>query len=132
MVLSVFRCDGRTVKGTSLDLDPGRPSCHVRTPEGNTVKLQLSDLKALFFVRSLAGDATHQEDRALDPEDLRSRGLTLVSMTFGDGEVMVGLTMRCPPNRPFFFVLPVDSKSNNLRMLVNRDALVSMEAVEPR
>jgi hypothetical protein len=124
--------DGRTVKGTSLDLDPGRPTCHVRTPEGKTVELQLRDLKALFFVRSLEGDSTHQEDRALAPEDLRSLGLTLVSMTFGDGEVIVGLTIRCPPNRPFFFVLPVDSKSNNLRMLVNRDAVVSMKAVEPQ
>ncbi len=124
--------NGRTVKGTSLDIDPGRPSCHVRTAEGKTVEVQLKDLKALFFVRSLEGDATRDEARTPEPEDLRSRGSTLVRMAFADGEIVVGLTIRYPPNRPFFYVLPVDSKSNNLRMLVNREAVVSMAAVEAK
>src|SRR5262245_40484880 len=105
--------DGRTVKGTSLDVDPARQSCHVRTPEGKTVDVQLRDLKALFFVRSLEGDPAHDEARTPDPQDPRSRGFTLCKLTLEDGEVMVGLTLRCPPNRPFFFVLPVDAQSNN-------------------
>lgn len=124
--------DGRIVKGTCLDIEAGRPSCHVRTPESKTVEVQLKDLKAFFFVRSLEGDSAHDEDRTPDPEDLRSRGSTLVTLTFEDGEVMVGLTNRYPPSRPFFFVLPVDSKSNNVRMLVNREAVVSMEAAEAK
>lgn len=122
--------DGRTVKGDSLDIDPARPSCHVRTPDGKMVEVRLKDLKALFFVRSLVGDSARHESRTPDPQDLRNRGLTLVRMSFEDGEVMVGLTIRHPPNRPFFFLLPVDPESNNLRMLVNREAVVSMEAVE--
>ena len=120
--------DGRTVKGTSLDIDPGRPSCHIRTPEGRTVEVHLKDLKALFFVRSLEGDSSHHEARTPDPKDLRSRGSTRMTMTFEDGEVIAGLTIRYPPNRPFFFVLPVDPESNNVRMLINRDAVVSMGA----
>ena len=122
--------DGRIVKGASMDIDPGRPSCHVRTPEGKTFEVQLKDLKALFFVRSLEGDSTHDENRTPDPHDLRNRGSRLVTLTFEDGEVMVGLTIRYPPNRPFFFILPADPKSNNLRLLVNRDAVASMQAVE--
>jgi len=122
--------DGRIVKGTSLDIDPARPSCHVRTPDGKTAEVHLKDLKALFFVRSLTGDSARDENRTPNPEDLRSRGSKLLTMTFEDGEVMVALTNRYPPNRPFFFVLPVDPKSNNIRMLVNHDAVVSMEAVE--
>jgi hypothetical protein len=121
--------DGRTVKGASLDMDPGRPSCHVRTPEGKTVEVQLKDLKALFFVRSLEGDSAHDENRTPDPQDPRSRGSKLVPLTFEDGEVMVGLTIRYPPNRPFFYILPVDPRSNNVRTLVNRDAVASMAAV---
>jgi hypothetical protein len=120
--------DGRTIKGASLDIDPGRPSCHVRTPEGKTVEVQLKDLKALFFVRSLEGDSARVEDQTPDPQDLRTRGSKLVNLTFEDGEVMVGLTIRYPPNRPFFFILPVDPKSNNIRTLVNRDAVASMAA----
>jgi hypothetical protein len=53
-----------------------------------------------------------------------------MTLTFEDGEVMVGLTIRYPPNRPYFYILPVDSGSNNLRLLVNRDAVAAMEAVE--
>jgi hypothetical protein len=120
--------DGRTIKGASLDIDPGKPSCHVRTPEGKTVEVQLKDLKALFFVRSLEGDSVHVEEQTPDPQDLRTRGSKLVTLTFEDGEVMVGLTIRYPPNRPFFFILPVDPKSNNIRTLVNRDAVASMAA----
>jgi hypothetical protein len=122
--------DGRTVKGASMDIDPGRPTCHVRTPEGKTVQILLKDLKALFFVRSLEGDAKYDEARTLDPQDLRSRGSKLLTLTFEDGETMVGLTNRYPPNRTFFFILPVDPESNNIRMLVNRDAVTAMEAVD--
>lgn len=121
--------DGRIVKGASLDVDPGRPSCHVRTPEGKTVEVHLKDLKALFFVRTLEGDSTRNETRTPDPKDLRHRGSRLVTLTLEDGEVIVGLTIRYPPNRPFFFILPVDPESNNLRMLINRDAVASMEAL---
>jgi hypothetical protein len=122
--------DGRTVKGTTLAVDPARPSCHVRTPDGKTQEVQLSDLKALFFVRTLEGDSTHDEGRVPDPGDSRGRGSTLVSLVFEDGEVMVGLTIRYPPNRPYFFIVPVDQKSNNIRILINRAAVVSMEAVD--
>lgn len=121
--------DGRTVKGASMDIDPGRPNCHVRTPEGKTFEVQLKDLKALFFVRTLEGDSTHDENRTSDPKDPRNLGSKLLTLTFEDGERMTGLINRYPPNRPFFFILPADSKSNNLRILVNRDAVSSMEAV---
>lgn len=121
--------DGRTIKGASLDIDPGRPLCHVRTPEGKTVEVQLKDLKALFFVRSFEGDSARVEEQTPDPQDLRSRGSRLVTLTFEDGEVMADLTIRYPPNRPFFFILPVDPKSNNIRTLINRDAVASMAVV---
>jgi hypothetical protein len=42
----------------------------------------------------------------------------------------VGLTNRYPPNRDYFYVVPVDAESNNIRMLINRAAVVSHEAVE--
>jgi len=129
-VVARFR-DGRIVKGITMDIDPGRSRCHVRTPEGKMVEVHLPDLKALFFVRSLEGNSTRYENRTPDPQDRRSRGATAMTMTFEDGEVMVGLTIRYPPNRPFFFILPVDAESNNLRILVNRDAVVSMSAVQP-
>jgi hypothetical protein len=121
--------DGRLLKGISMDVDPGRPTFHVRPPEGRAVEVSLADLKALFFVRTLEGNPAHNEVRKPDPADSRARGSTIVSLRFADGEEMVGLTIRYPPNRPYFFIVPVDATSNNIRILVNRAAVVSMEEV---
>ena len=122
--------DGRVLKGISLDVDPARPTFHVRPTGEQAEQVDMSDLKALFFVRSLDGDSTRDEDLQPDPEDRRARGSTIVKLTFGDGETMVGLTIRYPPNRPYFFIVPVDPKSNNIRILINRAAVVSMETVD--
>ena len=119
--------DGTILKGTSLDVDPTKPAFHLRPPEGVTAEVKLKDLKALFFVRSLEGDMARHETRTLDPGDPRTHGSTAVSLQFPDGEVMVGLTNRFPPNRPFFFVVPVDKESNNIRVLVNRSAVKKIE-----
>jgi hypothetical protein len=120
--------DGRLVKGITMDVDPNRPTCHVRSPDGTVAEVRLGDLKALFFVRTFEGDPTHREAMEPDPGDVRARGTTVVTLRFADGETIVGLTIRYPPTRPFFYVSPVDPKSNNIRMLVNREAVVSMEA----
>ncbi|MGH7500825.1 MAG: DUF6982 domain-containing protein [Longimicrobiales bacterium] len=122
--------DGRVIKGTSLDLDPAKPVFHLRPPGEKAVEIRLSDLKALFFVRSLDGDAARNEDYTADPTDPRARGSTLVKLSFHDGEVMLGHTIRYPPNRPYFYITPVDTKSNNIRVLINRDAVASMETTE--
>lgn len=119
--------DGTILKGTSLDVDPTKPAFHVRPPDGITAEVKMKDLKALFFVRSLEGDMARHEAHTIDPADPRARGSTAVSLQFPDGEVMVGLTNRFPPNRPFFFVVPVDPESNNIRVLVNRSAVKKIE-----
>ena len=124
--------DGRTVKGTCLDVDPARPTCHIKTVEtGKMVVVKLTDVKALFFVKNFAGDSTHQEAAALDPGDARARSISLIEVRFKDGERIVGLTARFPPIRPFFFVLPVDTASNNIRILVNRAAVASVRQPSP-
>lgn len=123
--------DGRVLKGTSLDVDLTRPNFHIRPPEGRPILVSLDELKALFFVRSLEGDAAHNEQRTPEPGDSRGRGSTYVSLRFEDGEEMLGMTIRYPPNRPYFFIVPVDTSSNNIRILVNRASVTSMKAVTP-
>ncbi len=118
--------DGRVIKGTSLDIDAKKPTFHVIPPGEKAIQVRMADLKALFFVRSLLGDPGRSEETVPKPGDPRGRGASVVSLKFADGETMVGMTMSYPP-RPFFFLNPVDPKSNNIRILVNRDAVVSME-----
>jgi hypothetical protein len=112
--------DGRTVKGTSLDVDVNRPRCHVRTADGTMVEIALAELKALFFVKSLEGDPDHVEAHEVPPGDPRLRGGRLVEIGFRDGEKIVGIATRYPPLKPLFFIVPVDVASNNLRILVNQ------------
>jgi len=121
--------DGRIIKGTSMDVDPNRPVFHVRPDQGPALEVRMSDLKALFFVRSLDGDSSHNERQAVDPSDPRSRGSTVVSIGFADGETITGLTIAYPPKRQYYFVLPVDPQSNNMRILINGDAVTALEKV---
>ncbi len=123
--------DGRTVKGVSLDVAPERPTCHVRTADGAMIEIAMRDLKALFFVKSLDGDPKHVEGGDIPDGDPRLRGARLVEVIFHDKERVVGLAMRYPPNKPFFFLVPADEKSNNMRILVNRDQVSNMALVQP-
>ena len=70
--------DGKLLKGTSLDVDPTRPTFHVRPAEGSTAEVKLKDLKALFFVRSLEGDMARHEVHALDPADPRDPAVVAI------------------------------------------------------
>jgi hypothetical protein len=123
--------DGRVVKGISVDVDPGRPLCHIRTAAQGTLEVRLRDLKALFFVKDLVGDSGRKDVLALEPRDGRARGSYPIELEFADGERLIGLTVRYPPVRPFFFVLPADARSNNIRALINRAAVKRLSQPPP-
>ncbi|HTK42153.1 MAG TPA: hypothetical protein VL287_11245 [Gemmatimonadales bacterium] len=123
--------DGRLVKGTCLDVDPARPTCHIKTDDRGMVQVMLAQLKALFFVRTLGGDPHYEEAKTVDAADARARGASHIELQFADGERVVGLTTRFPPVRRFFYVLPADARSNNIRILVNRSAVESLGQPAP-
>jgi hypothetical protein len=113
--------DGRTVKGTTADFLPTRANFHV-IPSGQTgpaiqaLDVRIADLKAVFFVKDFAGDAAYSEGKAFAPEARAAGRKVLVE--FKDGETIVGTTQGYQPDRPGFFVVPVDPKSNNDRCFV--------------
>ena len=113
--------DGRTLKGQTADFLPTRPSFHV-IPSGQAgasiqvVEVKIAELKAVFFVKDLVGDAAYNEAKAFAPE-VRAMGRK-VQVEFADGETIVGTTQGYQPDRPGFFVVPVDPKSNNDRCFV--------------
>lgn len=119
---------GQLVKGQSFDVDPAKPRCHVRTDSG-AVEVKLANVKALYFVRSLEGNPDRSDVQAPDPADSRNRGATKIEITFTDGERLVAYTNRYPPRGKFFFVVPVDPASNNIRILVNQAAVRSHRAL---
>jgi hypothetical protein len=120
--------DGRVLKGSCMDVQLDKPAIHLRIPGGKNEAVELKQLKALFFVRSLEGDAARDDAKQAASDDPRLRGSAPIVVHFADNESISGLTNRYPPNKPFFFILPVDATSNNIRILVNRDAVVRMES----
>jgi hypothetical protein len=112
--------DGRTLKGTTNDFLPDREAFHViaaDAPAGTRpTRVPLSELKAVFFVRDLAGRPERKKSNAFN-EQQPSMGRK-VHVTFKDGEVLAGLTQTYRPDRPGFFMIPADGESNNERCYV--------------
>ena len=120
--------DGRIVKGTSLDVNPAKPNCHLRTDDG-VENVSLDDIKALYYVKSLAGDSERDDSLEVVEDDIRLRGSKRVELVFKDTERLVVLSNRFPLTGDRFFVLPIDPGSNNDRILVNRAALQSISLI---
>ncbi|HVG86693.1 MAG TPA: hypothetical protein VM820_19360 [Vicinamibacterales bacterium] len=108
--------DGRMLKGTTQDFAPAKDTFHVIGSEGGSrpVKVAVEDLKAVFFVKSLVGNAAYTELKEFGgPAPGRK-----VQVTFKDGEVLVGSTQGYQQDRPGFFLVPADPRSNNDRIYV--------------
>ena len=121
--------DGSVQKGVSLDVDAKKPLCHLKSEGGATSEIALADVKALFFVKSATGQSSYQESKEIVPGDSRLVGARRVRVVFADREEIVGLMNRFPPITPYFYMLPVDPASNNIRILVNRAAVKKIAEV---
>ena len=130
LVVARYR-DGKTVKGTTYDFGPQKKGFHV-VPVGEeegkvSSEVLFSDLKAVFFVRSLEGRLDHP----LSKEGLEERadpvGPIKVKITFFDGETLVGTTQGYTEEREGFFIVPLEGDSNNLRIFVNSKAVKQVE-----
>ena len=115
LVVAAYR-DGRRVKGRTMDFLPVRPEFHVVDEHGATHPVRLADLKAVFFVRDLAGDPAHDPVNEFDPA--RPVPGRKIYVRFEDGEVLVGTTQGYTADRPAFFVSPADPRANAERCYV--------------
>ncbi len=107
--------DGSIFKGFTEDLAPSRPWFHLRLADsGERRMITLADLKAVFRVKSLKGDP-EREDRQDGDRPGYGRKIRVL---FKDGEQIVGYTNGYAPERPAFFLIPVDPASNNNQILV--------------
>jgi hypothetical protein len=112
--------DGRVVKGVTADFFPGRETFHLSVasgaPAAAPLEIWVKDLKAVFFVKDLAGNPQHVERKEFDP--LRPPTGRRIRVVFNDGEVFVGTTQGYQPGRPGFFVVPADPEANTERCYV--------------
>ena len=117
--------DGKIVKGYTQNFFPNRPVFHVLPMDAasktDPVEIQVSELKAVFFVRDFVGNKGHDERKGLAPgEKVQGR---LIEVIFRDGEVLVGSTTGYDPKRPGFFFFSIDPKSNNMKVYILSSAI---------
>lgn len=111
---------GERIKGTTQDFFPDRTSFHVQTrvSGGQTVQVKMSDLKAVFFVRDLAGNPSHVKMRKFGPMDPGLQAGKRIAVLFKDDELLVGYTTSYVAGRMGFFMVPADRAGNNIRVYV--------------
>jgi hypothetical protein len=133
LVVARYR-DGKMIRGMTHDFGPQKKVLHVSTVEkhgktvnGKVFEIHFSDLKAVFFVKSLEGKKDPPTPKGLMNEKLEAPGLMKVRVTFFDGEILVGTTHGYTPERDGFFIVPLEKDSNNLRIFVISSAVKSVE-----
>lgn len=120
--------DGRILKGYTGDFLPTKPVFHLALfdapANSKPTQVQIAELKAVFFVKNLSGNPDHSEELEFTPgRPVIGRKIRVV---FKDGEVLVGTTQGYDPSRVGFFLIPVDTQSNNERCFVVRNATVNV------
>ncbi len=126
--------DGRCLRGYTLDFLPNQAYftlCQTLADlqRGGT-PIYLQELKAVYFVKRLdttehTGATTLPLDQKLGPS---SRGIIV---KFKDGELFLGATQAYSPDRPGFFVQPLDPNTNNERIYILRAATQIVHTLMP-
>lgn len=107
--------DGRIVKGTTDDFSAIKETFHIKeVGSGSVEQVSLTGMKAVFFVKDFTGDATHQERNDGERTGFGKK----IRVVYHDGETQIGYTQGFAPNRPGFFLFPVDAGSNNERIFI--------------
>jgi len=112
--------DGKILKGQTSDFLPTKPVFHlsvIDAPPGTPpLTVQISGVKAIFFVKDFAGNRERNEVLGF-PMEKPVIGRK-IRVDFQDGETLIGTTQGYDPNRSGFFMIPADTDSNNERCFV--------------
>jgi hypothetical protein len=114
--------DGKTLKGTTDDFFPNRPTFHLHiSGESRVQEIRCAQLKAVFFVKDLAGNPAREDL----PGYVAAAGASMgkkITVQFKDGEIICGYTLSYSTDRSGFFVVPADEGGNNVRVYVLKHA----------
>lgn len=121
--------DGKVLKGTTQDFFPNRATFHLLPTEGgNGIEVRCKQLKAVFFVRDLAGNASRKDVLGFIAGPGETSQGKKIAVLFKDQELMCGYSLSYLPEREGFFMFPSDKDSNNLRVYILTAACQEVKA----
>jgi hypothetical protein len=125
----VHYANGKLVKGTTQDFFPNRPLFHMQPLDQSASReIRTRDLKAVFFVKDYAGNASRKDLRGFVAGPGETAHGKKLAVRFKDGEFLAGYSLSYSPDRMGFFMFPADTESNNLRMFVVGASTVEIKA----
>ena len=114
--------DGSILKGTARDFVPDERILNVKVINGGIEKIDITELKAIFFVKDLKGDESHKKQY----KDVDLWGGQKVKVEFTDGEVIMGYSSNLSTGKYGFFITPADNKGNNEKIFIIKSATKSI------
>ena len=122
--------NGKIIKGWTADFGPNKKSVHLNTIKeygDKVLDIELSSLKAVFFVKDFKGDKDYKKVRTFEEQHKGIPSERKIIIIFKDGENFYGTTHSYNPERKGFFAYPIDPKDNNDRVFVVAPAIESVK-----
>jgi len=113
--------NGKILKGWTADFGPNKKSFHLHTLKeygDKVLDIELSSLKAVFFVKDFIGDKNYKKVRTFEGQPKGTPSERKIIINFKDGENFYGTTHSYNPEKKGFFVYPIDPKDNSERVFV--------------
>ncbi|MBI4699044.1 MAG: hypothetical protein HY758_09125 [Nitrospirae bacterium] len=111
--------DGKVLKGRNSDFSPHKTYFHITLVSKEVIKVEMEELKAVFFVKDLRGN----KDRKDKYTDSRPWEGSKIKMHFHDGEVIIGYSLHYTAGNKGFFVVPADLQNNAERIFINPSSI---------
>ena len=115
--------DGLTLRGTTIDFSPMRRTFRI-SDNGATYEIDVTKLKALFFVRDFDGNPAYNEKKGFFSRQNHGKKCMV---EFKDGETLFGYTLTYTSQGLGFFVFPGDPESNNEKVFVVHASTASVK-----
>jgi hypothetical protein len=115
----------QVIKGYSNNFFPNKLFFHLETSSGDSHRIDMDKLKAVFFTKDFEGDKDRKDDYS---HEVRGAGRKM-RVEFNDGEVVIGYSLAYSEDRQGFFLTPADVNGNNERIFVLNDSSKKVEFV---
>lgn len=115
----------QVVKGISNNFFPNKIFFNLEAPTGESSRIDIENLKAVFFTKDFDGNKDYQEKYT---DEIHGAGRKM-RVEFFDGEVIIGYSLSYSADRQGFFLTPADINGNNERVFVVNSSTRSTEFV---